>query len=213
MFRSQRPGYLPWLLDVEEAEFLMTAVQQILEVAPRLTRDRAALGPDTQGRILCRTRYKEKWQDEWVLPPTSTPLVIEAPPPLDDLLVARLKQHASTIQRGGAWQIEYGVGGAVVAENGKRPFSTVLLLMADEQSGFILGFEILTPGAHAEAAMGFLVQQLLRSPIFPTQFQVARDDVQTWITPIAQVVGIPVERKTVLRAARQALQDFARRFG
>lgn len=216
LFRSQRPGYLPWHLDADEAAFLLCAIQQTLEVTPRLREDEDAVGPDDEGRILCRVRRAGRWQDEWVKLPEPGPGDDPAPViAVDDLTLAQLKRHAAGQPRRGAWQIECATVGGVVAEPGKRPFPTVLLLIADEQSGFIIGIQVLSPTAadrYADA-LQFLVQQFLTAPMVPAKLQVRRDDVRAWVTPLAQALGVPVEHNKTLRAAQEALRAFAQRFG
>src|ERR1051326_7444971 len=39
MFRSYRPGFMPWFVTSEEARFLAHALEQTLEVAPRVKED------------------------------------------------------------------------------------------------------------------------------------------------------------------------------
>jgi len=42
-FRSYRPGYFPWVVDAEEARLLILALEQILDVAPRVKENRRLL--------------------------------------------------------------------------------------------------------------------------------------------------------------------------
>ncbi len=45
MFRSYRPGFMPWFLEREEARMLAVGLEQLLEVAPRFRENPGLLDP------------------------------------------------------------------------------------------------------------------------------------------------------------------------
>src|SRR5438270_9628452 len=53
-FRSYRPGFAPWFLDKNEAAMLHVALQQLLDVAPRLQADPSPVRSDDPHRYLVR---------------------------------------------------------------------------------------------------------------------------------------------------------------
>lgn len=72
LFRRHRPGYAPWFLNAEEVRFLTIALEQTLEVAPRLKDDESLF--DRVGTYTYFVRVLDErgeWVDEWldVLPP------------------------------------------------------------------------------------------------------------------------------------------------
>src|SRR5437016_7285144 len=96
MFRSYRPGYLPWFVTLNEARFLIHALSQIIAVA-KSVRDEAQPFHPT-GRVekdgyLMRVSRKEAsaliWEDQvWRIPrPTHESVVI----PIDNATIERLK--------------------------------------------------------------------------------------------------------------------------
>jgi hypothetical protein len=59
MFRSYRPGFLPWFIEPAEARFLGYALEQVLEVAPRVREDPNALLPGGDHDFLVRVAQKD----------------------------------------------------------------------------------------------------------------------------------------------------------
>src|SRR5262249_23498915 len=65
LFRSFRPGFVPWYVDQGEAAVLQTVLEQVLEVAPRVRTDRHLLDP-RDATLLVRTLDTAGggWHDE-----------------------------------------------------------------------------------------------------------------------------------------------------
>jgi len=75
MFRSYRPGFLPWHMEASEVRFMACALEQLLEIMPRLKDDSSLLKPSGEMDYVVRVPQKKGrsviWQDK----------VIEVPPP------------------------------------------------------------------------------------------------------------------------------------
>ena len=80
MFRSYRPGFFPWFVESDEVETLICALDQILDVAPRLKEDPFLLcAPDDDQSFLVRspqpTQDGAAWSEQFVrVSPTRTGL-------------------------------------------------------------------------------------------------------------------------------------------
>ncbi len=78
MFRSYRPGFFPWFVEAREAEILIRALDQILDVAPRLKDDPFLLGaPHEDGNFLVRSRQSGRdgaWSERFAHVPEPEPL-------------------------------------------------------------------------------------------------------------------------------------------
>ena len=80
LFRSYRPGFLPWDLETQEARFLACALEQAVDVALRFKQDPLMLTPGDEESYLVRVPRKEKrvlmWEDKVVTVPAVEPAPI-----------------------------------------------------------------------------------------------------------------------------------------
>src|SRR5215470_15005269 len=90
MFRNYTPGMFPWFLTSSEARFLTTALEQLLDVAPRVRDDEDVLWGEEDGEFLVRVPRVEKarlvWEDKIMRVPEPE-LKKAAPAPLDPQLL------------------------------------------------------------------------------------------------------------------------------
>ena len=84
LFRSYRPGYHPWYLTRDEAEYLTLSLQQAEEVALRFKEDRDILKPSKKSHYLVRVPGKKgdrlEWEDKWLKPEPRGESKISVPP-------------------------------------------------------------------------------------------------------------------------------------
>ena len=79
MFRSLRPGFLPWFIEAEEARFLTHALEQVPAVASRFREDPAQLETHDDARYLVRVPQQKGRTFVWeasimrVPPPQPSP--------------------------------------------------------------------------------------------------------------------------------------------
>jgi len=68
MFRSYRPGFLPWYLEASEARFLACALEQAVEVAQRFKQDPEMLRSEDPEAYLVRVAHEGEsgivWEDQ-----------------------------------------------------------------------------------------------------------------------------------------------------
>lgn len=148
LFRSIKPGFLPWFITSDEARMLICVIEQTLEVAPRVRENPEILNDesDTENEIVL-TRVAEKqgakiiWRDETreIPPPAEEEFAIS----ISAALVEELKafpQATNFILEAALFIMPNPVG-----EKGKRPYFPKMLMLADGQSGAILGFQLIQP--------------------------------------------------------------------
>ncbi len=91
MFRSYRPGFVPWFLTPPEVRFLLVALRQAMEVATRLRDHSDLLDPPDGDTEIYFVRVLEggTWRDRWQRPaPYKVP---QSVPLLDEVRLARVK--------------------------------------------------------------------------------------------------------------------------
>lgn len=147
IFRSFLPGYLPWLIEADEANTLIHALEQTLDVVARAAKDSTLLLPpqDEEETFLIRVSEVQDgvitWADRLVevLPPD--PTAISVPIQLDTL------EQAGKLPRRKKSTIELEIltlPQPIISDTG-RPYLPTALLMVDGKSGMFLANELLPP--------------------------------------------------------------------
>jgi len=142
-FRSYRPGFYPWFLTKEEAEFLTLALEQAYSVALRFKNDYNLLTPPKQGYYFAKVWNKEKktWEDSWIKPP---PVREEKSITLPAVDKARLEKIKGARLKGrGDWEIDYFFAPNCIKEKqDERPYYPKMIAFADRESYFVIGAKI-----------------------------------------------------------------------
>lgn len=215
LFRSYRPGFVPWYLTEQEAVYLTLALEQAKEVALRFKEDAGLLTPPADRpssflvRMPERTESGWRWHDEWLEPPPperEEPLI----EPLDERLLEGIKGTVSA--RRGIWEVDlFYFPGAV--KEGERPYYPQMLLWVDHGTGLILGFDLAKPG---EYGLGFaerfaeLVEDL---HVLPQEIWVRREETFALLEPLAEGLGIRLKWTDELPLLEEAQDSLFDRFG
>jgi hypothetical protein len=158
MFRSYRPGFLPWFITLKEARLLIHALSQTLEIAKRFAEQPASFPADGDGEgdgetesFLVRVSRQEDtepsgrppafrivWEDQVKRIPR--PKV----PPIEISINAGLLRDLKSIHLS-ALQLEADlfIGPGRIGKPQERPLALYMLMLADRLSGIIFGFEAL----------------------------------------------------------------------
>jgi hypothetical protein len=105
LFRSYRPGYLPWYLEAPEAQTLTYALEQAVEVTLRFKEDPGMLDPSDEESYLVRVPREVRgnlvWEDEVVRVPPVEPEPIPVVMDLEALAyVKQLPRGEHTLEMG-----------------------------------------------------------------------------------------------------------------
>lgn len=213
MFRSYGPGLWPWFVNSTEARFLSYALEQVLEVTPRVRDDPGLLATDDEEEYLVRVPREEQghliWEDQI--------LHISPPPPktveflMDEQILAALKRL-----RPGQTEIETDlfVFPAPVGPPGVRPQYGYVLMLVDSHTGMILGLELLNVETTLEAMWArvplTVARLLARAGILPKAFRVRSPLVYELLGPLAEELPSELEMAAelpYLEMAKQALME------
>ncbi len=212
LFRSYRPGYLPWFVNGEEARFLTMALQQTMEVAARL-KENPKLLPPSRGQFFARVAERNgdgwTWHDARLAP---DPLPEKTLPdvPLDE---ARLSKIAEAAERtSGVLEMDFTTAPAPLKEESdERPYFPYLILAADHDSGMILDFDLTPPQELASRFVEKLISLLERMGQLPEEIQVSREEAFALLEPVTSRLEIrlrAVESLEGLEAAQEELSQF-----
>ncbi len=216
MFRSYRPGYVPWFLEAHEVRFLAIVLEQVLDVAPRFKMERTLLEPPGQDRYLVRVSHQQddafSWEDRIVKvsPPTPQPI----PLAMDIDALEHLKQAPRS---GSTIEIDFFLFPAPVQEKrGTRPIFAYTLMTVDAQSGFILGTELLHVDPSLESMWGQIpasvVVQLARTGLVPAKVVVRSELLRQLLEPVAEELGFKLSRSNRLPSLDSAKEALLQRF-
>jgi hypothetical protein len=216
MFRNYAPGMFPWFLTSSEARFLTIALEQLLDVAPRVRDDEDILYSDEYDEFLVRVPRVEKarlvWEDKIMRAPEPE-LKGAAPAPLDPQLLESLKQLPEVTN---VIEIELVMVPMPVRENKDRPFFPYLLMLADASSGEILGSDMLQPLPSLNAMRAEfptkVAQHLLQFGARPLRVAVGTETTARSLTPLAIELGIRIKLSPKLPALDKAMRFMGQMF-
>ena len=215
-FLSFRPGWFPWMADAQEARWLTLALEQLLDVAPRIQKDRRLLGTGgPQHRYLIRVHSAEQaasvWQDTFkACPPPATTVRITIPNASLDAVRA-LKPSGLTIE------LDVFPSFTKVGQPGERPQSPYMMLAVEPTSGFILGVELLAVEGALEDLWaqipGKFLDMITRNQMRPASLALRSTSVLVVMEGLCKDLGVEIKPDPELRAlaqARRSLERFSR---
>lgn len=216
MFRSYRPGFFPWLLEAAEARFLTHALEQALDVVPRLQKDRSLLNSLDDVSYLVRVpegRGEELvWQDRVVRVPPPGP--VSVPMPMDLQLLEALQRRPRS-----QYTVEIDLfmfPGMLQDRRGDRPYVGYSLMIVEAQHGMILGHELLTVETTLEALWGQIplhtVKLFARMGSVPAQVRVRSDLLGQLLGSLAEELGFKLRRSRRLPSLDRAKRAMLDRF-
>jgi hypothetical protein len=210
IFRSYRPGYMPWFVTRAEAVTLIQALTQVLDVATRVRDDPNPIRPvgrvDPGGhwvRAARREGTEFVWEDQvWNIErPKRESLKIT----FDNDLLERLKR---TTQSDLDLEVDLLLTPGRVGEPGQRPLALYVLMVCDSNNGFILGVEPLTaekslPEMHA-AIPNALLTVVLQNRIMPKRLLVRSEVLRGLLRTLTQSLNIELRRVDQLPSIDEA---------
>ena len=197
MFTSIWHGYLPWMLHPEEVVQLTTALEQICAVSEDVRANPSSLTPpDMQAPILTRRFAAGAWSTVWSAPPGPP---IETPEaPLDPAALTELRRAAKVGRQ--TWEIDVVQLPSATAEGDGRPYYPQAIL-AVATTGLIAGIELMTPWATLDERRLVVARMLTAAPLMPRRLRVQSAAGASLIGPVAEALGLSVEREPVVQLA------------
>lgn len=218
LFRSYRPGYLPWFLEAPEARCLSHALRQLLEVAPRFRADHTLFPVPLEERYLVRVPQGGgegvTWEDRIVAvpPPEERPIQIT----IDTAelnAVERLPRGNMKVELECDKMLTY-----VQEEPGARPVFPYVLLAVDARTGMLLGQHMqgveTTLDALWSEVPGHTLHLLLQIGQLPQEVALRSPELYNVLAPLAGRLGIqlvPARRLPALEPIWASLEAFLRR--
>lgn len=213
VFRSYRPGYLPWQVTAEEARFLALALQQAVDVAGRLRANPDLLDAPEDDLHLVRVPEQHDgqavWRERWLTPaPLKEDEPIAVPPP-DPLRLAQIKQSSAFYP--GTWEVDFFHAPFPITGDGDRPYFPLLFICVDRDSHFILGFDLTKPEDYLPVFQNKFLSFIEEGKRLPKHINVAEEELFDMLLPTATHLGIRlrlVEELDTIDDVREGLTGF-----
>ena len=213
MFRSTRPGCLPWFVEAWEVEILVEVLEQVLEVAPRVRRNPPALGPGDGRTFLVRSKTDGLGAEAWT--ERLETLLMPAAAPTETSVNAGTVEKVRRLPRGDH-PVEVSLFGsmATIQAERERPRLPYVLLLVDSDTGMVLGVETLAVESGLQAMLALVPQCLCRALEKAAQVpRVMRTDsarLAGLVGDLVSELGIRMEQVSDLPAleeVRQGLEE------
>lgn len=215
MFRSYRPGYLPWYLEAPEARTLTYALEQAAEVALRFKEDPALLDPSDEESYLVRVPREVRgtlmWEDEVVrVPPVE-------PEPIPIVMDVEVLEWVKRLPRGEhTLEMDFFVFPVRIQEKGTRPYLPHVLLVVESHSGMILGHELLAPEPGLEEMWGLVPMEVVhlfaRMGILPREIKVPSFRLLALLQLLEEELDVEVKVAPRLQSLDRAKEALLHRF-
>lgn len=210
VLRNMSPGYYPWFVTADEADFLRVALEQAAGVCLRYKADSKLFDREAPGSYFVRTPEDRdgdvRWHDTWLKPePLQTKPA--SGPVQDDLRLRRILSKAA--RTSATWEFDYAYADMPVRERKTdRPFFPLMLLVIDQGSGLIYDNAIAEPHSYqTEFAEGFL-KVAEKMDTLPQEVQVVKDEAAAMLEPILSRLNVKLRKVKKCGEIEKARQGF-----
>ncbi len=220
MFRRTESGFLPWFITSEDARFLIYAIEQTLEVAPRVKENPLILlnksGKKNETYLVRRAEKQNGqlvWQDETerILPPTPQSISFSLPQETINRL-RKLPQNDNLI-----FEVDLFHAPTPVVDKNKRPFFPKMLMISETNSRFILGFEITKPQKEPSKTQAEILDNIIKiwsnHKVLPREIRVSSDLLFNLLKGLTQQLNVKLRQTKNLIAISEAKEGMFGFFG
>jgi len=196
MFRSYKPGLVPWFLDLSETQFLQCALEQTKDVCLRAKNDHSLLRPGDDETFLLRKMVKKgkkiSWYDSSLKVMPRAPYQIEIS--INEFAIKKLR---NIVPRKMPIELDVFMSPAPVKEKGMRPYYPYVLMLINPSNGVIVGHQLLKPLPSMESMWGkisfHVAEFMVRRQLLPEKILVNSDLLFQLLSPLGDDVGFSVE--------------------
>lgn len=216
-FRSYRPGFAPWFLEKSEATMLHAALEQLLDVGPRLQVDPSPVrASDPQTYLVRAPRLGsdgETWTDEFRNIP---PVNVSIPRVLPGADAVKQCHALPKVENG--IEVDFFLVPAPIGDGKARPLYPYSLLLVESTSGAIVGQEMIAVEKSMNDLLcsipAKLIDQFKQFGVRPARLTVRPGRLADIVRPTCEALGIELrtQRKLPqLDPARKGMLEFLAR--
>lgn len=202
LFRFHDPGFEPWFIDYNQAEFLKTALPKVLEVKGALEDDSDFL-LDEKARIPCFTLVNDKWKQSWI---ATRYLDCEVcAPALNELEVRRfINDHG---RNEAILEIDYFYLPGLIKGDPKPYYPRAVMVV--DASGPVVAFDLVNDNDLYTTVQQMLCMAIERIGGVPKTILVLRDDLDIMLENYSRIFGFEVVQVEYLEAKEEAMLGMA----
>lgn len=215
MYRSFKPGYLPWRIDDAEAAVLIRILEQAKNVLLRASTDANLLKPVDQESYLMRISDMQDgdvvWRDE---------IVKIAAPPLPHVefrIEQELLDAVRKVEKQRDVELDISAFPAPVTDEEGRPYIPALLLAVDSKTGLVHVSELLpradTPVQTTINAVYTLLMKFANLGWAPKTIIVRKNTIESVLQMVMKLTGLKIKTQNRLAMHDRALEALVQCFG
>lgn len=205
LFRILEPGFEPWFIDNDHAQFLKIALPKVLEINDALNEDFDCL-LNEDGKIPCFTLVDDSWEQSWIR--TGYPPYEVSAPELNELKVRRFINEQGLCET--SLEIDYFYLPGKI-KGAPKPYYPRAVMVVDE-SGPVVAFELVNGGDLYTTVQEQLCTAIERIGGVPKEILVLRDDLKILLEHYSKAFGFKVVQVDYLEAKEEAMLGLASAF-
>jgi hypothetical protein len=196
LFRSQKPGYVPWFIDKDEALFLTVAIEQALVVADKVRNDDLDLYEEVDDDLVFTRYYSNgEWREGWrrpELPPRDISTGVETTAAIVNEAEMLLLRNASSAPSGG-WELDIFIMPVPIGPKSGRPTFPLCFLVVETKLGTIINTEMMEPWSSLSNQRDVFIQILKKAERLPRSIRVKSNKVAAIMEPVTTSLGIRLQ--------------------
>jgi hypothetical protein len=206
IFRTMRPGFLPWFVTEGEARTLAECIRAVIVVCTAVASHENVKFWDSADTLPMVTRAEgsdPEYRVEMfhsILPPELP--VAPARLPEETLLAIRGRDYVVR----GAMELDLTYSGASIGKKGERKACTAIAIAVDAKSGMVLAPEVSDSRVPAgDTLVKVFLKAIQASRTLPEEVRVRSQKFKDSVAPILESLGVAVRVTRKLSASDQAL--------
>ncbi len=208
VFRNLSPGYFPWFITADEADFLCVVLNQAMDICLRC-KDNADVLKSRHSDYYFVREYEpsngnSQWTDQWLKPEPVQPKPI-VHSKIDEIRLMRIKSNLK--KAGTTWEFSYAFENMPVKESG-RPFYPVFLLIVDTPSGYILDSQMMAPYSYQSQFAEYFLQSVEKNDMYPQEVIIEKDEAAIILQPVLSRLGIQLTKLNKCKESAKARKAF-----
>jgi hypothetical protein len=205
IFRTMRPGFLPWFVTEEEARTLAECIRAVIVVCAAITSQESMKFwelADTYPLVTRAEGVEPRYHVEMfhsILPPE--PPVTPARLAEETLLAVRAQDYAVR----GVMELDITYSGAAIGKKGERNACASIAIAVDAESGMVLAPEVTDASvAPGDTLATVFIKAIEASRTLPKEVRVRSQRLKDCLSPLMNSFGVTVRFASRLPASDEA---------
>jgi hypothetical protein len=208
IFRTMRPGFLPWFVTAEEVRILTECIRDVIVVC-------SAVASEKKVRFWERAdTYPMVTRVEGPEPGYKVELFKSILPPEPPVTPVRLAEETLRALRGrdwamqGAMELNFAYSGAAIGKKGERSACAAIALAVDAGSGMVLAPEVTDSSVAAgETLAKVFLKAIQTTRALPQEVRVRNQRLKDSLAPLMESFGVEIRVAKRLPASDRALSQ------